>query len=206
MIVSRGERNVVHYPYPENIRYTLQRWTGVIAFAFILWHVFQMHGWFRWEWWHQHVAQPYGGARFDPKNAAVTAAAVLQTSALVGIAYVVGVMACVYHLANGLWTMGITWGVWTSPRAQRWANIPCAGFGAVLATAAIVALWGTLTFPVPHKSALPDTSATAAIHGQAAAGKRVRSNLCEAPSGPTGKLDLTRFPDRVGPQSHQGAM
>jgi len=194
VIVSRGERNVVHYPYPENIRYTLQRWTGVIAFAFILWHVFQMHGWFRWEWWHQHVAQPYGGARFDPKNAAVTAAAVLQTSALVGIAYVVGVMACVYHLANGLWTMGITWGVWTSPRAQRWANIPCAGFGAVLATAAIVALWGTLTFPVPHKSALPDTSATAAIHGQAAAGKRVRSNLCEAPSGPTGKLCLPPFP------------
>ena len=41
-----------------------------------------------------------------------------------GIAYVVGVLAACYHLANGLWTMGITWGVWTSPNAQSWANVP----------------------------------------------------------------------------------
>ena len=29
--------------------------------------------------------------------------------------------------ANGLWTMGITWGVWTSPAAQRRANYVCGG-------------------------------------------------------------------------------
>jgi succinate dehydrogenase/fumarate reductase cytochrome b subunit len=40
VIVTRGKRNVVSYPYSDNIRYTLQRATGVIAFAFILWHVF----------------------------------------------------------------------------------------------------------------------------------------------------------------------
>ena len=34
------------YPYRENFRYTLQRGTGVIAFVFILWHVFHMRGWF----------------------------------------------------------------------------------------------------------------------------------------------------------------
>ena len=51
LIVTRGRRNVVDYPYEGNIRYTLQRATGVIAFAFILWHVFQMHGWLRAGWW-----------------------------------------------------------------------------------------------------------------------------------------------------------
>ena len=44
--------------------------------AFILYHVFQMNGWFRWEWWTEHVARPFGGGLFDPQHAAVTAAAV----------------------------------------------------------------------------------------------------------------------------------
>ena len=34
-------------------------------------------------------------------------------------------LSCVFHLANGLWTMGITWGVWTSPAAQRRALWAC---------------------------------------------------------------------------------
>ena len=66
MIVSRGKRNVLAYPYPENIRYTLQRWTGVIAFFFIFWHVFHMHGWLKFEWWVNYVAKPLGGHQFDP--------------------------------------------------------------------------------------------------------------------------------------------
>jgi len=56
--------------------------------------------------------------------------------------YVVGVLACVYHLANGLWTFGITWGVWTAPRAQRWANVPCLLLGVFLAIVGMGALYG----------------------------------------------------------------
>ena len=50
-------------------------------------------------------------------------------SVVVQVFYVIGVLACVYHLCNGLWTMGITWGVWTSPAAQRRATYVCAAFG-----------------------------------------------------------------------------
>ena len=46
-------------PYGGNVRYTLQRWTGVIAFVFILWHVFHMHGWIRADWWIEGVASPF---------------------------------------------------------------------------------------------------------------------------------------------------
>ena len=148
LIVTRGKRNVVHYPYEGNVRYTLQRATGVIALAFILWHVFQMHGWLRAGWWVEHVARPLGGARFDPEHAA-TAAAVIQSSWIVPVLYAVGTLACVYHLANGVWTLGITWGVWTSPRAQRWAKIPCAAIGLALAVVGLGALWGMLLAPVP---------------------------------------------------------
>ena len=113
--------NTRDYPYGANRRYTWQRWTGLIAFAFIMYHVFQMHGWFHFQAWHEHVAVPFGGAKFKPFNAASTAGLALQ-SPLVLIFYVVGVLACVFHFANGLWTMGITWGVWISPAAQARAS------------------------------------------------------------------------------------
>ena len=152
IIVVRGERNVARYPYVGNVRYTLQRWTGVIAFAFILCHVFHMHGWFRGEWWHEYVARPLGGAKFNPEDAAATAAAAIQSSALVEAAYVVGVLACIYHFANGLWTMGITWGVWTTPHSQRWANIPVGVAGVLLLVVGLTALFSMAAFPVGRDS------------------------------------------------------
>ena len=63
------------------------------------------------------MAEPYGGAEFHPYSAASTAGLALQ-NVVVAVLYAVGILACVYHLANGIWTMGITWGVWTSPPAQ----------------------------------------------------------------------------------------
>ncbi|MHB8902229.1 MAG: succinate dehydrogenase/fumarate reductase transmembrane subunit [Thermoguttaceae bacterium] len=144
LIVGRGRRNLAQYPYTGNFRYTLQRATGVIAMAFILWHVFQMHGWFRGDWWVESIARPLGGARFDA-TAAMTAPAVIQSSWVYVVLYAIGTLASVYHLANGLWTMGITWGVWTSPRAQRMANIPCAVFGVLLAVVGLGALYGMYT-------------------------------------------------------------
>jgi succinate dehydrogenase / fumarate reductase, cytochrome b subunit len=149
MIVARGKRNVWQYPYRENLRYTLQRWTGVVAFAFIVWHVFHTRGWFVSPWWIEHVTRPLGGGTFDAARAAATASAAIQASPTVTIAYAVGILACVYHLANGLWTMGITWGVWTSPHAQRWANIPCLAVGIGLATMGLAALVGMYSMSIP---------------------------------------------------------
>jgi len=149
LIVTRGQRNVKHYSFAENWRYTLQRVTGVIAFAFILWHVFEMHGWFRFSWWVEGVAGPLGGAKFDPQDVA-TAAVIFQASPLTVFIYTVGVLASVYHLANGFWTMGITWGIWTSPQAQRRMNIPCAALGAVLAVVGLGAIWGMLRVDLPQ--------------------------------------------------------
>lgn len=148
IIVLRGKRNVSLYPYRENIRYTLQRWTGVIAFAFILWHVFHTRGWMSGEWWLEHVTRPLGGGTFNAAEAAATAAAAIRASLVVQIAYVVGILASVYHFANGLWTMGITWGVWTSPHAQRWANWPCLAVGLALAAMGFGALVGMQLVPI----------------------------------------------------------
>jgi succinate dehydrogenase / fumarate reductase cytochrome b subunit len=148
VIVCRGKRNVADYPYAGNLRYTLQRWTGVVALVFILWHVFHMRGWIKFPWWMEHVTRPLGGGRFDPHQA-FTAAETLQASLWIQVLYTIGVLACVYHFANGLWTMGITWGVWTSPRAQRWANIPCAAIGVFLTIVGLAALVGMVRAQKP---------------------------------------------------------
>lgn len=58
--------------------------------------------------------------------------------------YLAGVLASVYHLANGLWTAGITWGFWISPTAQQRATKVCVAFGVVLAVIGTSAWWAAV--------------------------------------------------------------
>jgi succinate dehydrogenase / fumarate reductase, cytochrome b subunit len=140
-IIAEGLPNPHQYPYGANYRYTLQRATGMIAFVFIMLHVFHMHGWFHNDSWVNYVVKPFGGGQFKPYNATSTAGVALQSTVIVAI-YIIGVLACIFHLANGIWTMGITWGVWTSERAQRRALRVCAAFGVLLTVVSGVALFG----------------------------------------------------------------
>lgn len=142
VIIRGGLPNTGSYAYTSNIRYTLQRATGMIAFLFIMWHVFHMHGWFHFKAW-LAVAEPLGGAQFRPYNAASTLAAAMS-GFVVPILYAIGILSCVFHLANGLWTMGITWGVWTSPAAQKRANVVCVVLGVGLGVVALSALGGAI--------------------------------------------------------------
>ena len=57
--------NTRDYPYGANRRYTWQRWTGLIAFVFIVYHVFHMHGWFHFDAWLKKSPSPYGGAQLQ---------------------------------------------------------------------------------------------------------------------------------------------
>jgi succinate dehydrogenase / fumarate reductase cytochrome b subunit len=139
MMIRGSLPNSGTYKYTNNYRYTLQRATGMIAFVFILVHVFHMHGWFHIPAWTDNVVQPLGGGQFKPYNAASTGAAALAHPAY-QIFYVIGVLACVYHLANGLWTFGITWGIWVTPAAQRWATAACLAFGLALSAVGLGAL------------------------------------------------------------------
>lgn len=151
VIIKSGTSNAGNYPYGKNIRYTLQRVTGMIAFVYILTHVLHMH--------HLGGFLGNGFAAFDPHHAAESAQAALA-SFWVQLFYAIGVLACVFHLANGLWTMGITWGVWVSPAAQKRADYVCTAIGVVVGVVGLVALFGmtrvdpkTLTAPAEHAHA-----------------------------------------------------
>jgi succinate dehydrogenase / fumarate reductase cytochrome b subunit len=142
VIIRGGLPNSSTYKYTSNVRYTLQRATGMIAFAFIMWHVFHMHGWFHSDWWMNNVAEPLGGGKFKAFNAASTGAAAIRMNLIVPVLYAIGVLSCVFHLANGIWTFGITWGLWVTPQSQRRANYACAVFGVLLAVVGLSALGG----------------------------------------------------------------
>ena len=144
VIIMGGRSNTSEYSYTANWRYRLQRITGMVALMFIFFHVFHMHGWFHVGFW-KSIAQSIGMAQFAPYNAASTASVAMQSTILMPMLYLIGIAACVYHLANGLWTMGITWGVWTTPKAQNRATIACAGFGAFIMVVATSAVFGFYT-------------------------------------------------------------
>lgn len=147
VIIRSGLSNASTYQYQGNIRYTLQRATAWIALFFIFYHVFHLHGWFHNDWWTEHVAEPLHGHQFDPQRATSTLhAALLPLWAK--LVYAVGMLSCVYHFANGLWTQGITWGLWTTPAAQRRANYFVATVGLLLAAVGIGALVGVSTTDV----------------------------------------------------------
>lgn len=140
VIIGGAMPNTNQYPYKANKRYTWQRITGIIAFVFILWHVLHMHGGSHNEAWLETMKN-VDHAQFDPHRATSTAGTALQ-GPIVTILYLVGVLSCVYHLANGLWTMGITWGVWTSEKAQERASKVCLASGLLLAAIAMTGLFG----------------------------------------------------------------
>ena len=66
-IIAEGLPNTGDYPYGSNFRYTLQRATGIIAFAAIFFHVAQMHHYFK-------PLENIGFAQFDPAHGSSSAA------------------------------------------------------------------------------------------------------------------------------------
>ncbi|MCA9209291.1 MAG: succinate dehydrogenase cytochrome b558 subunit [Pirellulaceae bacterium] len=143
------------YRYTNNYRYTLQRASGMIAFLFIFAHVFHMHGWFHVEAWERNISEPLGGAQFRPYNAASSLGLAMQNFAWQAF-YLIGVLSCVFHLANGIWTMGITWGVWITPEAQRRANWVALVFGIGLTAVSLGSFVGAVTVDVPQAKQTED--------------------------------------------------
>ena len=148
-----GKTNVASYTYGDNIRYTLQRVTGIIALVFIFLHVATL----RWRWdvlwiWdtpfygvgHQVPDMPHSLAD-APLSLPLTAYA-LQYSALIALFYLVGVMAVVFHWSNGLWTAAITWGLTISTQSMRRWGFVCIGVFVALTVFFVAAFIGALRY------------------------------------------------------------
>ena len=101
----RGKANVVYYPWAGNWLYVAQRYTGVLAFVYIGYHV---------------ATQRFMGVDL-PHNPAAAFWKVqheLQNPWILTF-YVVAMIAICFHFAYGVWLFAAKWGLTPGERARR---------------------------------------------------------------------------------------
>jgi succinate dehydrogenase / fumarate reductase cytochrome b subunit len=103
-ITSTAKPNVIRNPYFRNLMYFLQRATGVIVFAFILFH-----------YWTTRLVQLHDHESLDLFRQVQAAVANPWIYAF----YIAGILSATFHLANGIWSFSIVWGLTIGPQAQR---------------------------------------------------------------------------------------
>ncbi len=122
----RGEGNTISYPWAGNWMYTAQRWTGGIAFAYIVWHTWTM----RFSGIDLHA---YPNASFGKVQAEV-----LHTSLF--LFYVAGLVAASWHFAYGIWLFCAKWGIVSGEKARKRFLVLCLVFFFVLTGAGLASL------------------------------------------------------------------
>jgi succinate dehydrogenase / fumarate reductase, cytochrome b subunit len=95
---------VISNAYVRNWMYFIQRVTGVIVFAFILFHL-----------WTTRLVQLKDHESLDLFRQVQAAVANPWIYAF----YLAGILSATFHLANGVWSFSIVWGLTIGPRAQR---------------------------------------------------------------------------------------
>ncbi|HEX8748376.1 MAG TPA: succinate dehydrogenase cytochrome b558 subunit [Pyrinomonadaceae bacterium] len=132
VITVEARPNNLHYPYPRNWFYLVQRITGVILFFFILFHVLNFR---------------FGlvpglntiSVAHAPEQAFDIVAREFRMIPIM-IIYLIGITATVWHFANGLWLFMVDWGIAIGARAQRLTGYACIAFGLVLLAVGINAM------------------------------------------------------------------
>ncbi len=101
----RGDSNVgAAYPWAGNWGYTAQRWTGIIAFAYILYHTWYMR---------------FSGVHlFDHPDAAFWKVQNELQNPWALAAYIVGVTTASWHFGYGLFLFAAKWGLVVGDKAR----------------------------------------------------------------------------------------
>ncbi|ASS74883.1 succinate dehydrogenase [Tumebacillus algifaecis] len=112
--------NASKYSWGRNVMFTLQRITGVFTFIFVIWHLWT--------------------TRFSGDAPSFDMVVQIVTSPVGFWFMIIGTVASVFHLANGLWGFFIHWGITVGPRAQRVSAYVLMGLFVVLSAVGIAAL------------------------------------------------------------------
>lgn len=123
----RGEANTGEYPWSGNWMYTMQRWTGGIAFVYIVWHTYTMR---------------FSGIDLheNPTASFTKVAREVHNPWLMAF-YVIGLVAASWHLAYGIWLFSAKWGIVSGDKAQRRLLGLCLAFFGVMTVVGIASLY-----------------------------------------------------------------
>lgn len=101
-IAFTAKNNVQRYGTFRNWMFMLQRVTGVFLVIFIAWHIYETR-----------IQKALGAeVNFNMMEE------ILSNPFMLAF-YIAGVLSATFHLANGLWSFAVTWGIAQSPRSQK---------------------------------------------------------------------------------------
>ncbi len=133
-----GQSNAQEYPYRRNWLYTAQRWSGLLVFAYMALHVWQLR-----VMPEGKLALLRGPEDLTTFRQVADAVTPLGWTAL----YLVGGISAAFHLGNGLFGFAYSWGLAVGRKAQ--ARVEVAGWGLfLLLSAALVYTVIRIHFPV----------------------------------------------------------
>lgn len=125
-ITGTSRPNVVRYGFQRNWAYFFQRLSGFLAFVFITFHVATTRVW--------ALYQKGDHITFSDMHRSLSSDPVFAL-------YLLGIVAVTYHLANGLWSFSITWGLVVSHAAQRRLAVAVMALFVVLALVGVDIAW-----------------------------------------------------------------
>jgi succinate dehydrogenase / fumarate reductase cytochrome b subunit len=133
VVIFGGRPEPARYRYARNWFYLWQRISGLVIFAFLIVHVWQL------------TITP----RVTPAELNFQLVRSVVSNPVWLVVYVIGVLAAVSHLANGLWSFCITWGITVGRRSQRTSAVVFACVGLALFAIGMGSLQGFLVHDPP---------------------------------------------------------
>ena len=144
----RGDGNSIQYPWTGNWMYTLQRWTGGVAFVYIVWHTYTMR--FTGIDLHEAAMQSFPKVHNEVQHP------------LLLLFYIVGLIAASWHFAYGIWLFSAKWGIVSGEKAQQRLLRVCLAFFLLLSVVGLVSLY---TFRSRFQQPIPEGNIVHLRHG-----------------------------------------
>jgi succinate dehydrogenase / fumarate reductase cytochrome b subunit len=143
----RGDSNVSDYPWQGNWFYTSQRWTGIIAFIYIVQHTYYLR--FTGVHLPTHPMQSFAKVQGEFQNPWMIAF------------YAVGIIAASWHFAYGIWLFCAKWGITTGEVARRRLGYICVLIALGLISLGAVSMYGFIS--TPRQTLEPDAPESIAL-------------------------------------------
>ena len=129
----QGDSNVAEYPWQGNWFYTTQRWTGIIAFIYIVQHTYHLR--FTGVHLPTHPMESFAKVQGEFQNPWMIAF------------YAIAIIAASWHFAYGLWLFCAKWGITTGETARRRLGYLCLLLALGLISIGALSMYGFLKVP-----------------------------------------------------------
>lgn len=145
-IAIRGRSNVNVYPWAGNWGYVMQRITGIIAFAYIVYHVWTQR--FSGVMLPEHPGAAFAKVQHELSNPIVLAV------------YVIAMIATCWHFAYGVWLFAAKWGITPGETARKRFGYICGLGGAALCLMGLISIYAVVyKYPNAPDDVMPEQPA-----------------------------------------------